>query len=61
MRQVVQTVVSNTSGESLSAGSTVSGESDSSSSSKLWIVVVILVLLVLIAVLMRGRRSKAKD
>jgi cobalamin biosynthesis Mg chelatase CobN len=61
MRQVVQTVVSNASGESSSAGSTVSGVSDSSSSSKLWIVVVILVLLILIAVLMRGRRSKAKD
>ncbi len=61
MRQVVQTVVSGTSGESSSAGSTVSGASDSSSSSKLWILVVILVLLILIAVLMRGRRSKAKD
>ncbi|MEY4165905.1 MAG: hypothetical protein RL419_1747 [Actinomycetota bacterium] len=62
MRQVVQTVVSNASGESSSnVSGTVSGVSDSSSSSKLWIVVVILVLLVLIAVLMRGRRSKAKD
>jgi hypothetical protein len=62
MRQVVQTVVSNASGESSSnVSGSVSGDSDSSSSSKLWIVVVILVLLILIAVLMRGRRSKAKD
>jgi cobalamin biosynthesis Mg chelatase CobN len=62
MRQVVQTVVSNASGESSSnVSGSVSGDSDSSGSSKLWIVVVILVLLILIAVLMRGRRSKAKD
>jgi hypothetical protein len=59
---VVQTVVSNASGESSSnVSGTVSDGSDSPSSSKLWIVVVILVLLILVAVLMRGRRSKAKD
>jgi|GEM_PF-5321673 len=62
MRQVVQTVVSNASGESSSnVSGTVSDGSDSPSSSKLWIVVVILVLLILVAVLMRGRRSKAND
>jgi cobalamin biosynthesis Mg chelatase CobN len=62
VRQVVQKVVSNASGESSSnVSGTVSDGSDSPSSSKLWIVVVILVLLILVAVLMRGRRSKAKD